>query len=165
MLQLYREWRVKNKSTRKRRRKNSFHFRLSTKHALPALALFTTYSIPLTFTSPGEFCYVLHWMRGWLLFRCCFFFYFFSVFFLSFRPCLYVVGGLLFVCVSRQHTHTNTPHTPLDRKKNTCFYGFQSSLIQRSFFVLMLSPNLSRSKPIVKTLWPRQTLQSGYPFH
>lgn len=116
MLQLYREWRVKNKSTRKRR-KNSFHFRLSTKHALPALALFTTYSIPLTFTSPGEFCYVLHWMRGWLLFCCCFF-TFFSVFFLSFRPCLYVVGGLLFVCVSRQHTHKHTTHSPGQKKKH-----------------------------------------------
>jgi hypothetical protein len=163
MLQLYREWRVKNKSTRKRR-KNSFHFRLSTKHALPALALFTTYSIPLTFTSPGEFCYVLHWMRGWLLFRCCFF-TFFSVFFLSFRPCLYVVGGLLFVCVSRQHTHKHTTHSPGQKKKTRVFMDFNRVLFKGPFFVLMLSPNLSRSKPIVKTLWPRQTLQSGYPFH
>lgn len=82
-----------------------------------------------------------------------FFFTFIFVFFLSFRPCLYVVGGLLFVCVSRQHTHTNTPHTPLDRKKKHVFLWISiESYSKVLFFFLMLSPNLSRSKPIVKTL-------------
>lgn len=146
MLQLYREWRVKkekNKSTRKRR-KNSFHFRLSTKHALPALALalFTTYSIPLTFTSPGEFCYVLHWMRGWLLFRCCFFYFYFRPF--SFLSPLSVCCGGFVVCVCLPTTHTQTHHTlPWTEKKNTCFYGFQSSLIQRSFFSSLCFPLIS----------------------
>jgi hypothetical protein len=142
MLQLYREWRVKNKSTRKRRRKNSFHFRLSTKHALPALALFTTYSIPLTFTSPGEFCYVLHWMRGWLLFCCCFF-TFFSVFFLSFRPCLYVVGGL-FVCVCLPTTHTQTHHTlPWTEKKKHVFLWISIESYSKVLFSSLCFPLIS----------------------
>lgn len=84
-----------------------------------------------------------------------------------------LLGRACFRSVSQ---HTNTPLLPPlnDEKKTRVFYGFQSSLIQSIEKVLflfidilffLLSPNLSRSKTIVKTLWPRQTLQSGYPFH
>ena len=102
----------------------------------PRSTLFTTYSIPLTFTSPGEFCsFTL--AKGWLLFCCCF----------NFFPvcvccvCVCVGGGGFCLCVVSQttHKHTTLPWKKDTEKKNTCFYGFQSSLIQRSCFFFLSS--------------------------
>ena len=158
MLELIvRDREVKGKKEEKKKTHFISGFLRSTR--CPRSTLFTTYSIPLTFTSPGEFCsFTLRKRMAtilllFLLFSCL----------CVLRVC--VCGGVCCLCVVSQttHKHTTLPWKKDREKKNTCFYGFQSSLIQRSccFFFFppyALSPNLSRSKPIVKTLWPRQTL-------
>lgn len=117
---------------------------------------------PVDFYGSGQFCTFILWEGHTIFCCCCFTFFFFQS----------VGEGLFSVCLAT-HKHT-TVTSPKWRKKTRVFYGFQSSLIQSIEKVLflfidilffLLSPNLSRSKTIVKTLWPRQTLQSGYPFH
>ena len=142
MLELIvRDREVKGKKEKKKKTHFISGFLRSTR--CPRSTLFTTYSIPLTFTSPGEFCsFTL--AKGWLLFCCCFNF---------FPVCVCCVcvcgGGGVSVFVEYPQQHTNTPHSPgrrTQRKKTRVFMDFNRVLFKGPAFfsfLLMLFPLIS----------------------
>lgn len=153
MLELIvRDREVKGKKEEKKKTHFISGFLRSTR--CPRSTLFTTYSIPLTFTSPGEFCsFTLRKRMAtilllFLLFSCL----------CVLRVC--VCGGVCCLCVVSQttHKHTTLPwKKDREREKKHVFLwisieSYSKVLLFFFFPPYALSPNLSRSKPIVKTL-------------